>query len=194
MKFTGHRAIVTTSCLPVRWSSEPSSPSFDRIPKGRPYKVARWGGGEGLVEVGVGWLFFSCFFALCLFSIVFYHAIIPYKTIGENKNTHVYTCNIHGSCGDYDNMIGCLCLETKVLWMPCFFPKRHRNNTNHPDWTKKTAQRLPQNQVSWWYNDLRLTYKHQDKTIKQSPTWKWSAKLRKASPILKTIMFLSLLP
>ena len=102
----------------------------------------------------VGWLlFFSCFFALFFFWILFYHAIIPYKTIGSMSTRTIekskcrrkqnHTCNIHGSYGDYDNMIGCLCLDTKNLWMPCFFPKRYRNTTNHPDWKKKTAQRLP---------------------------------------------------
>ena len=152
MKFTGHRAIVTTSCLPVRWSSEPSSPSFDKIPKGRPYKVARLGGGEGvgwscwlkLVEVGVGWSCSSLAFLHCVFFVLFYHAIIPYKTIGSMPTRTIekskcrrkqkHTCNIHGSYGDYDNMIGCLWLDAyawklklmNALFFPQALPKQYK--------------------------------------------------------------------
>ena len=57
--------------------------------------MARWGGVRGwlklglkLVEVGVGCCS-SLAFLHCVFFILFYHAIIPYKTIGENKHTHV---------------------------------------------------------------------------------------------------------
>ncbi len=56
LKFTGQPPVVTTSIVPsvswVHWSLGPSSPSFDRIPKRRPYKVARWGVGW----VGWSWL------------------------------------------------------------------------------------------------------------------------------------------
>lgn len=164
--FSGHRASVTTSWLPVRWSWEPSSPSFDRIPKGRPYKVARWGGDEGvgwswLVEVGVGWSWgwswlklvgwleavLLSLFCTVFFWILFYHAIIPYKTIGSMstrttekskcRRKHKHTCNIHGSYGDYDNMIGCLCLDTKNLWIPCFFPQALPKHYKPPRLKKK---------------------------------------------------------